>query len=265
MAKHVLSLTCSAVFLAIILLCSCGNMVKKSKELEREKVLKEIEDYKSRLPYTIPGTGITLTRIDVDKDIIVYSCRITKDNWDAMSLASEMATSDRNIARVISNISNNAVDKFIEYELGLKYIYISDETSEKLLEIEIPSQKLKEIKEKVDKGEVQAYTMIEISQMELAKLDIPSQIDEGIWLTDAYIKGSNVYYECTIENELDASDLSSEAIAELRASCIEGIKEEGMVMMHKKSIIKENIHFIYIYKDNRGKEFARITISPDDL
>ena len=89
------------------------------------------------------------------------------------------------MARVISNVSSEAVDKFIEHGLGLKYIYTSEETGETLLEVEMSADKMKEIRDKVDSGELQPYTMIELSQMEIAKMEIPSQIEEGVWMTDA--------------------------------------------------------------------------------
>ena len=129
------------------------------------------------------------------------------------------------------------MDKFVENELGLKYIYVSKDTGKTLLEIEIPANKLKEIKDKIDKGEIEAYSILELSEMELSKLEIPSQIEEGVWLTDAYIKENSIYYVATIENEIEASDLSPSNIAKMKELCIEAIKEEGLVMIHKVEAI----------------------------
>jgi hypothetical protein len=169
------------------------------------------------------------------------------------------------MARVLANVSEEAAEKLIEHGLGIKYIYTSKETGKVLLEVQMTSQKLKEIKDKVEKGELQAFSMIEITKMELAKLKIPSEIEEGVWLTDAYVKGSKVYYVASVENEVDPSSLSGADILEMKESLIQGLREEGLVMMHIKEMIKENVHFIYIYKDNRGVEFSRVDISPEEL
>ena len=107
--------------------------------------------------------------------------------------------------------------------------------------------------------------MIELSQMEIAKMEIPSQIEEGVWMTDAYIEGNKIYYIATIENEIDASDLSSSDLREMKEGLIEDLKNEGLLMAHKKEIVKEKIHIVYVYKDSRGKEFAKIDIGPYDL
>lgn len=253
-----------AGLLLVLFLYSCGANSAKSQK-EREEILKEIMSYQDRLPFNIPGTTISITDIAVNDDVVSYTCVIGEDDWGDMSLVSEVASTDRNMARVISNVSNEAVDKFIEHGLGLKYIYKSAETGNILLEIEMSAEKMKEIRDKISKGELQAYTMIELSKMELAKLEIPSQIEEGVWLTDAYIEGSKIYYIATVENEIDPSDISKADLREMKEGLIDDLKKEGLIMMRKKEIVKENIHFVYVYKDSRGQEFARIDISPYDF
>ena len=64
---------------------------------------------------------------------------------------------------------------------------------------------------------------------------------------------------------MNPSDFISSDKEEMKETLIESIKEEWLIMRHKKEIIKENVHFVYIYKDNRGEEFARIDISPYDI
>lgn len=264
MNKIVTTFVYTAILLCVLISVSCNNTGKRATK-EREGILQEIMSYKSRLPYSIPGTSIAITDIEAEDDVIVYTCEIGSEDWESMSLSSEVANTDRNMARVMSNVSKDAVDKFIEHGLGLKYIYKSAETGDKLLEVEMSSEKMKEIRDKVDTGEIQPYTMIELAQIELAKMEIPAQIEEGVWITDAYIEGNNIYYVATIEGELDSSDLSSSDLREMKDDIIEGVKEEGLIMFHKKEIIRENIHFIYIYKDSRGIEFARFNIGPYDL
>lgn len=172
MEKSNLKLKLITDLFVIILLTSCGMNPSKSTK-EREEILKEITFYQDKLPYNIPNTSISITNIAVDNDIIVYTYKVGNEDREAMSLAAEVSDTDWNMTRVISNVSNDAVDKFIEHGLGLKYIYTSDETGEIVLEVEMSAEKMKEIKNKVESREIQPYTMIEITQMELAKLDIP--------------------------------------------------------------------------------------------
>lgn len=228
-------------------------------------MISELESYKAQLPVEINGTGIFIDDILIKNDMIVYSCQLPNEMWETMSLGKEAPTSDRNMARVISNVDNKFVQRFIDTGFGLKYIYKSSETGEILMEIEMSAEKLEEISNKLKNGQIEPYTMIELSQMELARMEIPSQIEEGVWLTDAYIKGNNIYYIATIENEIEKEDLSYADIEEMKEGCIEGIREEKLITMNKKEVIKENIHFIYVYKDSRGVELARIDITPKDI
>ena len=38
-----------------------------------------------------------------------------------------------------------------------------------------------------------------------------------------------------------------------------------MIFMHKKEIFEDNIHYVIVYKDNRGIEFIRDDISPKEM
>lgn len=262
MKKYAIPLYIFILLLMVKIISSCQN---NKSSVNRELIRKELISYKDNLPFTIPGTRLTITDIAIENDIVVYTCSVYKEDWESMSMSSVVANSDKNMARVVSNISSETINKFIEYDLGLKYIYTSEETGEELLEIEMTAEKLKDIRDRIKKGELEAYTIKEIIQMELEKLEIPSQIGEGIWVSDAYIDGNKVYYIATIENEIDETDLSNSDLKEMKEGVIEGLKEEGLLMIHKKELIKENIHFVYVYNDSRGKEFARIDISPYDL
>lgn len=245
---------------------SCNYIHNKAvKEKRREEIRQAIRSHKHRCPSTIPCTGFTMVDIDAEDDYMIVKVEVTNEYYEGNLLTPEMANSDRNVARGISIYSSNIIDMFIEYEFGMKYIYTSKETGKTLLEITIPPKKLKEVKEKVDKGELQAYSLLELMEMEFAKMAFPYQIEEGLWLTNVYIKGNNIFYVYVVENEIDASDVLQSVLYELRKSSIEGLRKEFGALVYKQSIIKENIHFVYIYKDNHGKEFARISISPDDL
>ena len=90
-------------------------------------------------------------------------------------------------------------------------------------------------------------------------------MDEGLWLTDAYVKDNNIYYIATFEYEVDKSNITDDDIAEVKESCIDALREEPLISSRKKELIKENIHFVYIYKDSRGKECMTVSIAPNEI
>ena len=225
----------------------------------------ELSEFKHSLPYEIAGSGFVVTNVEIVGDIVIYTCQVSKENWDIMSLSQEVSSSERNIARVISMIDKGAIAKSIKSGLGIEYVYVSQENDSTLLEIEVQPNKLKEVFDKLENGEIEPYSLLEITKMELAKMEIPSKMDEGLWLTDAYVEGQNIYYIITLEYEVDSSDISEEDIEYVKNSCIAYIREQPLITTHKKEIIKENVHFVYIYKDSRGKECMRISIALQDI
>ncbi len=247
------------------LVSSCGSPGKKQNEIERQKLISVIESEKPRFPLEVgDGSGIYVDDVQIEKDMIVYSFLYPDEMLEVISLNKETSTSDRNLARTISYFGK-LVQSYIDAGFGLKFIYKSSETREVLMEIEMSPEKLEEISKKLQNGEIEPYTLIELTRMELARMDVPVQIDEGVWLTDAYVKGNNIYYIATIENEIDKENISYSDIEEIKEGCIESIREERLFAVHKEEIFRENIHFISVYKDNRGIEVARIDISPEDL
>lgn len=252
----------------VIAFGSCGlkSTNKNSiNEQERKMVEEELATFKRSLPYEIAGSGFVMTNVEIVDDIVIYTCQVSEENWDAMSLTQEVSSSERNIARVISNLDKEAIGKFIRSGFGIKYVYVSQENDSTLLEVEVQPNKLKEVFDKLENGEIEPYSLLEITKMELAKMEIPSKMDEGLWLTDAYVDGQNIYYIITLENEVDKSDISEEDIEEVKKSCIAYIREEPLITAHKKEVLKENVHFVYIYKDSRGKECMRVSITPQDI
>ena len=252
----------------ILILVSCGLKSSNKNSFdkhERELVEEEIASFKQNLPYEIAGKGFVMTNVEIANELVIYTYKVSKENWDVMFLSHEVSSSDRNIARVISNIDKETINKLIRSGLGVKYVYVSQETNRTLLEIEVQSNKLKEVSDKLGKGEIEPYTLLELSKIELAKMEIPFQVGEGLWLTDAYIKGNNIYYIATFEYEIDKSNISDEDIAEVKESCIAYLREEPLISSRKEEFIKENIHFVYIYKDSRGKECMTVSIAPDEI
>lgn len=100
--------------------------------------------------------------------------------------------------------------------------------------------------------------------MEIDEYSFPVNIEEGVWLTNGYIKDNTAYFESTVEQEIDKSDLTYQDLEETKTEIINGLKETTS-WLKKDQMEKEYFKVVYIYKDSRAKEFARITIGPEDL
>lgn len=254
------------MLLPIACLISCNFKYKKPVDnVARNAIIKEVEDMKDQLPISIPGTDFTIQSIEIDGDEFVYVVSLPETIWEQQGLSQTDANSDKNIARVLANFNDETIEKLVEANLGFKYVYKNERNDSTFMVVILSADKIRDVHRRVKDGTLESFTMTEIAEKEISKMEMPMQIEKGIWLTDAYTKYGNVYYEAMIEAELDASDFDSKILAEMKTDIIKGLKEERMFMMNKKQILKDNTHFIYVYKDNRGKEIARIDISPSDI
>lgn len=252
----------------VVLLCTSCTGKKQQNKVDtdlRQAIIEEFETLKTHLPMTVPNTPIRIEDVSVNDDIVIFVASLPKELWeDSFSFGADVVNSDKNVARMLNNMNLSQVEKFIEAGLGLKYIYKDSENHETLMTIEADCSRLKRVKEGVLSGDIKAYTSLEIFQMEIDKFEFPCEIEDGVWLTDAYIRGNTVYYIANLESDIASNDMTSQDLKDFKNGIIEGLNE-SMIRMHKKEMAQKGIRIIYVYKNNDGDEFARIEISSDDL
>ena len=253
----------SYIVLIAITFNSCTNAQKRNsgKNLSREFFKKELVNEFDELPVLV--NGLLLTEIKAEDDYIVYVCDLTREEWADRFLPYEATNSDRNIARIISGISAEILQKHIDNEVGVKYVYRDTDSKGIFTEIEVSHERMKEIKEKLTNGDIRPYTIMELLNIEMSKYEYPAQIDENIWLTNAYIDGKNVFYEATIDGDLSDWILTDEEVEEVRQDVLESLLGSGM-KLYKYELEREGVTFTYSYKDSSGKEFMRLVFTSDD-
>lgn len=251
-----------------LLFVSCTSNKQGNSQINnrlRQEIVDEIEKMKLGLPLQIPNTPMAIDGVSIDGDIIEFVATVPNSLFeDIMVFGTDAANSDKNIARMINNINPKQLDLFIKAGFGIRNIYKSTDTGETLMTIEASCQRLKKVKDGFESGEIEPYTALEIFQMELDKYEFPCEIEEGVWMTDGYIKGNTVYYIATLESDITSDDLSYTDILEMKQGILEGFKE-SMASVHKKEMAQKGIRIIYVYKNNNGDEFARVEITADDL
>ena len=231
----------------------------------RQEMVDEIEKMKPLLPFQIPNMPMSIAGVSIDGDMIEFVATLPESLFeDGMAFDKEVVNSNKNVARMLNNINQEQLEKTIKAGFGIRYIYKGSNTGDTLMIIDASCERLKQVKEGMASGEIVPYTVLEIFQMEIDKYEFPSAIDEGVWLTDGYIKGNTVYYVATLESDITSDDLSYSDIIEMKQGVLEALKE-SLVGVHKKEMAEKGIRVIYVYKNNNGDEFARIEITADDL
>lgn len=232
------SLILGATFvLAFLMLVGCKNSAQKDWEREHalDEIQTELSKLESALPYKLPATDIWMTALELEDSMLTCVCELSGEDWDIYSMPEKEANSDRNIARIISGFDPEVTNLLERGDLGFKYVYVDKETKQTFMSISVAPQRFKDIKAKLDDGEISPYSILELFEMDINQYDIPCMIDDGMWLTDAYIKGNCAYYEMTIEEELGPSDYDYEIMKE---GIIENLQKTPMIIMSKDEMGK---------------------------
>ena len=265
MRKNSFFVHLALLVLMFVFTASCFDNSSLKKTKLRGPIEQEIKSLQKQLPMPIEGTGITITSVVLDGDIVAYTYVISDEDWKDIASSEELANSEKNLARIVSNVPSASIDMFIENALGIKMIYRSEESGKKLRTIEIPADKLKEIKEKTDTGELEGYSFLELTKMEISEMKFPQDLGDGIWITDAYVKGNKIYYVVKINQRINPSDLSSSDKVAMKKQLISDLKAEKSIMINKQEMVDEDIHFVYIYNDKRGVEVFRADIAQSNF
>ena len=262
----------------LITILSLGTLIvsscKPHKE-SREQITQALEEVRAQMPISVvPGTSMLWVDayLDDDNDFVVFIFQANSEDAATYFLPQDNLSDERNIARFVNGMNftgDEFVDLLVEAEVGLKVLIFDSQSGEQLRTLNITPEQLRETRDKVASGELQPYDILDIFRMEIAAMEFPEQVDEITWLTNAYLDGSNVVYEYMVDLQVDPSDLTEGDIQEIREGVVEDLAQNPFLNFqyshNKESILKEDIHFVFIYRDNRGTEFMRHDIAPGDI
>lgn len=245
---------------------SCDSIEKQKKYEATKELMDGLYEIQNQLPYKLANTEIMMTAMEVEDSFVAVTVEMTKEYWDENVGAyfTEYSSSDRNYARVISSLDDKIRTILLRSEYGLKYRYLDSDTHKNIHEISISADKFKDIDTKLKNDEIKPMTVLEMFDMELKSYDYPVLLEDGVWITNGCINGSEVCYEVMIEADISPSDVTQEDKREIKSNIIEASRET-LLSLNKKDMKRENVKLVYIYKNNSGKEIARITITADDL
>jgi len=242
--------------LAILLSLSSCRMYK------RKAFAWGVEELKKQLPKEVAGKDFVVFDINVNVDTVEMSYKMSENMWAYFKQWKELQNPDIIKAKLLSTAPNDAIGTFVEDGLGLKYLIYSSETNMKLMEVCVSPDKIKEIYTKKKNGECSALFLV---KEELAKKKLPIQIEDGYCITEAYVKDGKIYYVAQIDGEMNSKKLASDYPKFWKGVSVCSLRGEKILALNREELLDENIHIIYILKDSRNIEYARVDIEPSDL
>ena len=256
--KKSLFVVCLAA--AVMMLASCQNATKKAM---RAAIQIQVEGIKSQMPIPVPTVqGMSLVDVMMKGDMVVYTVQLT----DTTQMIQDPAVlnSDKNYARTLSNMDSTAVNQLVAAEVGLQYNYVTAD-GKAYSQLVIEPQKMKDIRDRMRSGELKPYSVLEMSQIEINQMQLPAQVSDILWLTDAVVKDNFIIYEFTFEAQIEKSDISDAEWDEIRMNTADGLRESPLIMNARQEIVDKDIHFSYVYKDVRDTILTIFDITSAEL
>ena len=104
MRKNSFFVHLALLVLMFVFTASCFDNSSLKKAKLRGQMEQEIKSLQKQLPMPIEGTGITITGVVLDGDLVAYTYVISDDDWEDIASSEELANSDKNMARIVSNV-----------------------------------------------------------------------------------------------------------------------------------------------------------------
>lgn len=252
------------VLILVFVLASCGGKTP-SQLAKRSALIADLENFKKTLPKPMPEFKGILNDINIVNDTIIYVAEIpTIEELPYAILIKNKMDADRVAATYITRVSNDVTEPLLDAGFGIKYRLYYNHGSD-FFEYGFDYNQLKRVSEQLEKGDIEPYSELDITSLQMADTEFPQDLGDGTWLTAGYVEGNSICYVVSTELEVEPSLITYEDIQEMKNEAILVLKEGQDFDYILKTMEKENIQFVYIYKDCNDVEWARFSIGAEDL
>ncbi len=247
---------------AMIIASACSDNRKGAKRIAFIKAVSAEFDGKLPISY---GDAFRMTSYETSTDCITLHIEVSEDYTDLIG-PSSIVDDDRRILASAKSGSYNLPDILVEFEVDMRAIFTAESDGRPLGEILVEWRRVKEVKEKEARGELQAYTLLEKIQAELDAVDYPIDMGDGIVWQSYHMEGSTVVYDYYVDDdELFSYILADEeTVEEMKVDMLEDF--DMIKLCYKEDDMRANdVRFCYAFADRRGKEIGRIYFTLDDI
>ncbi len=234
-------------------------------KLSRQNVMKIVEETKKGLP---SGNDYIMVDVNIKNDMVEFTYKLTEDGWRDMRKLKGMEDSEEFKAMEISSIDDETIRNFIDSDYGIKNVYYLQSTGKNVMTVEIPSSELADLYKKKQSGEIKVFSLLDMLKMEVEQTEYPVEMGEEICVSEGYVDGNNICYTIKIDKDMDKLKSKPDYDELMRGLSREVFLRQlsgGFYEERKADVLAQNIHYVYIIKDSRDKEYYRVDFGPKEL
>ena len=236
-------------------------------KLSRQNVMKIVEETKKGLPKAV-SEDVTFTDINIKENMIEITCKLSEKQWNDMQELQgfkDVKKSDRYKATLLSCLQDKAISSFVNADYGVRFLFYTPSTEDKVMTVDILSTELAELYEKIKNGKVKEFSVLDYIQMDMEKTEFPIELNDEFSISEGYVKGKNVCYVLKVGGEMEGLKPSPELDSLFTELCTAVCQETEDAFEDKLEIMANEIHLVYILKNSKNVEISRVDFGPKDL
>lgn len=257
----------NVVSVVMIILTTCAVAVSCGKETAQAQLAAMIQQENKLMPQKIEGVGtMTAMKYDEDKNNLVYEVTVdeslitiadfrgAKDQVERAMLLYLVGSDDKDVKELMEKVQ--------QAEAGIVFSCTGSQTGEKVNLVVSNKAITETVAKNMDPATMKMETFK--TKVEAENQKCPYPVDEGLRMTRVYDDGSNLVYECEVDEDVYDIDALEGSIGDMK----EGIAEifSDPAARGEIEIFAEAGRGVkYLYKGAKSGKSVSIVFTPSEL
>lgn len=262
-----LNLVLVTMIVVALQMIACGNKQETKNQQKDTESVQQLQELVEEMNKTCPqplGEYLRIDGYDYVDDVVRIYFSVSSNFFKMSDVRSNKETFRRNLLIGMTNNKNTSLKKMIELfaSAGAELCIVFCTTDDDCVEFHYEADELNEafIKSNND-CEVLLQAMADN-----AELQTPQKIEEGLIMTDVYIKDKCFTYEYSCDENMYDIDALKQSNELLKAAILQELKSDDPIYVQLRKRIKEcNYRMAYKYVGDVSGESLTIIINSDEL
>ena len=255
------------LFCCITILSVCGSFLSCN---QKEAAIKqEIEQLNGQCPIVLGSSG-AITKVEYEDGTVTFTYLVnekeTLTDIGKFKLHKSLLKELSMTSVASSNLSS--METISNDDVNLRYKMLGNQ-SKAIVIIDITSQELKDFMTNIDgKPHALDHKLLDL-QVQLANINLPQKIEEGMLITQITQEGNNVVYKLSVDEEVLGNDVNilSKVRDEIKPEMTRSLQaEDDLVLTRFEQLLKKlQYGLIYRFCGNHSGHTVDITFSPEEI
>lgn len=249
-----------------ILFVCCSFLSCNQKEAA---VKQEIEQLNDQCPIVLGSSG-AITKVEYEEGTVIFTYLVnekeTLTDIGKFKLHKSLLKELSMTSLASSNLAS--MEAISNEDVNLRYKILGNQ-SKAIAVIDVTSQELKDFMTNIDgKPHALDHKLLDL-QVQLANINLPQKIEDGMLITQITQEGNNVVYKLSVDEEVLGNDVNilSKVRDEIKPEMTRSLQAEDDVALTRFEQLLKKLQYGLIYRfcGNHSGHTVDITFSPEEI